>query len=82
MYYGRIWLRVNPAVGIPVFLGAVAATALIVHIGILTHTSWYPAYLEGGAMKKTASVAISAGAASATAGGTPSVVINVAQPSK
>jgi light-harvesting protein B-800-850 alpha chain len=51
MYYGRIWCVVKPSVGIPLILGAVAVTSLVVHIGILTHTTWYPAFLEGGKNK-------------------------------
>ena len=54
MIYGRIWTVVKPSTGIPLFLGAVAATALITHIGILTHTTWYSTYLEGGFKAKHA----------------------------
>ena len=47
MNQGRMWTVVKPTVGIPVFLGAVAVTSLIVHYAILSHTTWYPAFLEG-----------------------------------
>jgi len=47
MNQGRMWTVVKPTVGIPVFLGAVAVTSLIVHYAILTHTTWFPAFLEG-----------------------------------
>lgn len=43
----EIWLVVNPTVGLPLFLGAVAATSLIVHAAVLTNSDWYPAYLNG-----------------------------------
>jgi hypothetical protein len=36
---------------LPLFFGFAAATSLIVHVGILTHTSWFPAFLNGGKMK-------------------------------
>ena len=51
MHYGRIWCAVKPSVGIPLLLGACATASLITHIGILTHTTWYPAFLEGGKNK-------------------------------
>jgi light-harvesting protein B-800-850 alpha chain len=54
MIYGRMWTVVKPGVGLPLILGAVAVTALITHIGILTHTTWYSAYLEGGFKAKHA----------------------------
>ncbi len=56
MHYGRIWCAVKPGVGIPLMLGACATASLIVHIGILTHTSWYPAFLEGGKNKMHSAV--------------------------
>ena len=59
MIYGRMWTVVKPSTGIPLFLGAVAATALITHIGILTHTTWYSAFLEGGFKAKHAAAAAS-----------------------
>jgi len=51
MNQGRMWTVVKPTVGIPVFLGAVAVTSLIVHYAILTHTTWFPSFLEGGHKK-------------------------------
>ena len=49
MIYGKIWLHVKPAVGIPVFLGAVAVSSFAVHYALLTHTSWVPKVLNGAA---------------------------------
>jgi light-harvesting protein B-800-850 alpha chain len=51
MNQGRMWTVVRPTVGIPIFLGAVAVVSLIVHYSILTHTTWFPAFLEGGHKK-------------------------------
>ncbi len=51
MNQGRIWCVVNPNHGLPLFLGSVALIALIVHYAILSHTTWYPAYFQGGAKK-------------------------------
>ncbi len=48
MIYGKIWLHVKPAVGLPIFLGAVAVGSFAVHLAILTNTTWLPKFLEGG----------------------------------
>ena len=47
----EIWCVVKPSVGLPLFLGAVATTSLLVHYSILTHTTWYPAFLNGKAAR-------------------------------
>jgi light-harvesting protein B-800-850 alpha chain len=49
MNQARIWLVVKPTVGLPLFLGTVLVIALLVHFSILTHTTWFPAYLNGAA---------------------------------
>jgi len=49
MNQGRIWCVVNPTVGLPLFLGSVAATSLIVHAAILTHVDWFGGYWDGSA---------------------------------
>ncbi len=54
----RIWLVVKPTVGLPLFLGSVALTALLVHYAILSHTTWFGNYWNGG--KKAATAAITA----------------------
>ena len=51
MNQGKIWTVVPPSVGLPLLLGAVTVIALLVHISILTHTTWFSAYWEGGAKK-------------------------------
>jgi light-harvesting protein B-800-850 alpha chain len=48
MNQGRIWCVVNPTVGLPLFLGAVAVTSLLVHLAVLTNTTWFSAFLQGG----------------------------------
>jgi light-harvesting protein B-800-850 alpha chain len=58
MIYGKIWTVVNPAVGIPVFLGAVAITSFAVHLTLVSNTTWIKAYHNGGT--KAASVAMAA----------------------
>jgi len=48
MNQGRIWCVVNPTVGLPLFLGSVAAIALIVHYSVLSNVEWFGAYWVGG----------------------------------
>ena len=55
MNQGRIWCVVNPTVGLPLFIGGVAVTSLVVHASVMTHTTWMSNFLQGGAAK-TASV--------------------------
>lgn len=54
MNQGRIWCVVNPTVGLPLFLGSVAVTSLIVHFSVLSNTTWFAHYWNGSA-KPTAS---------------------------
>lgn len=57
MIYGKVWLVVKPTVGIPLFFIGVITAAMLNHFAILTHTTWFPAFLQGGhKMKKTAEV--------------------------
>lgn len=60
MNQARIWLVVNPTVGLPLFLGTVLFIALAVHYAILSHTTWYGDYWQGGAKKHTAAVVVPA----------------------
>ena len=57
MNQGKIWRVVNPTVGVPLFLGAVALTSLFVHDQLLTKTQWLPAYYQGGTKATTAAEA-------------------------
>jgi light-harvesting protein B-800-850 alpha chain len=52
----RIWLVVNPTVGLPLFLGAVTTIALLVHFSVLSHTTWFSSYWQGKAPVKAAAV--------------------------
>jgi light-harvesting protein B-800-850 alpha chain len=48
MNQGRIWCVVNPTVGLPLFLGTVLVIALLVHYAVLSHTTWFAGYWQGG----------------------------------
>jgi light-harvesting protein B-800-850 alpha chain len=48
MNQGRIWTVVKPTVGLPLLLGTVLTIALLVHYAVLTHTTWFAAYWQGG----------------------------------
>jgi light-harvesting protein B-800-850 alpha chain len=54
MNQARIWLVVNPTVGLPLFLGSVAGIALLVHYSVLSHTTWFSGYWQGGKTVKAA----------------------------
>ena len=47
MNQGRVWCVVNPTVGLPLLLGSVAVTSLIVHASIMSHTTWMSTYWMG-----------------------------------
>ncbi len=47
----KIWLYVRPSIGLPHMLGAVALTAVVVHAGILGHTTWFKKFLNGEKIK-------------------------------
>ena len=53
MNQGRIWCVVHPTVGLPLLLGSVAATSLIVHACVMTHTTWMNSYWQGSAKVRT-----------------------------
>jgi len=64
MNQGKIWRVVNPTVGVPLFLTAVAVSSFAVHWSLYTHTTWLPAYHQGG--QKAAAAAKTAEAATTT----------------
>ncbi len=47
MNNAKMWLVVNPSVGVPVFLGAVAVGSFAVHVAVLSNTSWVSDFLSG-----------------------------------
>ncbi len=57
MNQGKIWLVVNPTVGLPLFLGGVTVIALAVHTAVLTNSTWYPNYYSGKAKPAATSAA-------------------------
>ena len=56
MNQARIWLVVKPSVGLPLFLGAVAVIALLVHGALVLKTDWFGSYWNGGKAKARAAV--------------------------
>ena len=71
MNEGKIWTVVKPSTGVPLFLGAVAVMAFTVHFAILTHTTWFAAYWEGGHKGAVATAAAPAAVETAPAAATP-----------
>jgi light-harvesting protein B-800-850 alpha chain len=55
MNQGRIWCVVNPTVGLPLFIGGVAVTSLVVHASVMTHSTWVSKFFEGSAAAQAAS---------------------------
>lgn len=47
MNNAKMWLVVSPNVGVPIFLGAVAAGSFAVHVAVLSNTSWVSDFLSG-----------------------------------
>ena len=47
MNNAKMWLVVPPAVGVPVFLGAVAVGSFAVHVAVLSNTAWVSDFLSG-----------------------------------
>jgi light-harvesting protein B-800-850 alpha chain len=61
MNEGRLWLYVSPTVGIPLFFVAFVIAALGVHLAILTNTTWFAGFLQGGAPTAVVEVVTPAG---------------------
>ena len=81
MNQGKIWTVVSPSVGLPLMLGSVAITSLIVHAAVLTHTTWMGNYWQGG-KAKTAELVAPAQVASVVPGYTVNVAPVAAEPGK
>ena len=47
MNQGRIWLVVNPNIGLPLFLGAVSLMSFTIHLAILNNTDFFKAFMSG-----------------------------------
>ena len=47
MNQAKIWLVVNPNHGLPLLWGAVTVIALLVHLMVLSHTTWFGGYWQG-----------------------------------
>ncbi|WP_425090774.1 light-harvesting protein [Tropicimonas sp. S265A] len=47
MNNAKMWLVVPPALGVPLFLGAVAVGSFSVHVAVLSNTSWVSDFLSG-----------------------------------
>ena len=57
MIFPKVWLVVKPSVAIPVMLSACAISALVVHVGVLTQTTWFGEYWNGKPMTNGAATA-------------------------
>ena len=77
MNQGRIWCVVNPSVGLPLLIGSVAVTSLVVHAAVLTHTPWMSAYWTGASKAKVSMNETASPAALAAATTDPSFSITV-----
>ena len=49
MIYSKMWCVVKPAVGIPVFIAAVAISSFSVHLALTLNTTWVKKFLNGSA---------------------------------
>ncbi|MEL6767949.1 MAG: light-harvesting protein [Pseudomonadota bacterium] len=58
MNNSRMWLVVSPTVGIPIFLGAVAAGSFAVHVAVLSNTTWVSDFLSGKELGSTETAAV------------------------
>lgn len=56
MNNAKMWLVVNPTVGIPLFLTAVAVGSFAVHLAVLSKVSWYDDFLSGQGLNNGATV--------------------------
>jgi len=58
MNNAKMWLVVNPTVGVPLFFVGVAVTSLIVHTAVISNGvgAWYTPYIAGEAPVATATL--------------------------
>ena len=57
MIFPKTWLVVKPSVGIPLLLAGASIAALVVHVGVLTQTTWFGEYWNGKPMTNGAATA-------------------------
>lgn len=78
MNQGKIWCVVSPNVGLPLLLGSVAVTSLIVHACVMTHTPWMSSYWSGSWRNRTSAIETNAPPiAAATPQGAPAFAVTV-----
>lgn len=58
MNNSKIWLVVQPTVGVPLFLGAVAVGSFAVHVAVLSNTTWVSDFLSGNELGSSAQTAM------------------------
>jgi light-harvesting protein B-800-850 alpha chain len=56
MNQGSIWTVVSPSVGLPLLLGSVTVIAILVHLALISNTTWFPKYWNGKAAAITTAV--------------------------
>ena len=78
MNQGRIWCVVSPNVGLPLLLGSVAVTSLIVHACVMTHTTWMSNYWQGNSKVRTSENGTPPAVATVTPKGEPAFVLSIA----
>jgi light-harvesting protein B-800-850 alpha chain len=47
MNQGSIWTVVKPSVGLPLLLGSVTVIAILVHVALISKTTWFGKYWNG-----------------------------------
>lgn len=77
MNQARIWCVVSPNVGLPLLLGSVAVTSLIVHASVMTHTTWMGNFWQGAAKAKSAEATPTGTGQVAAATPAPGVTVSV-----
>ena len=75
MNQGRIWCVVSPSVGLPLLIGSVCVTSLIVHTAVLSNANWYKSFYNGTAMRKAAVDTVSPSLAALSA---PAYTVSIA----
>ena len=48
MNNARMWLVLKPTVGMPIFFIVMVIASLSIHFSVLTNTTWFAAFLQGG----------------------------------